>query len=144
MGISLTQDEFNEVRTLLDARITEAELPNETINYDGFLGGANDWADRQVNTDGFELTDMQNRMYRRCIRYRCASLLAGKVRQILRTGAVGITEQIQEIDWIATVQKLERDSNSELQALIESIGAAEEPGPERGVFSQGLVIFLVG
>ena len=143
MAITLTTTEYNDVRANLDIRLTDVELPNEVIALDSFLGSANDWIEDKIPIDTLELTDDEARIYRRIVRLRTSAALAGKIPQELRTSASGIATGYQQVDWVALVQKLERDSLVELEILKRKIGLRDPEPEDTGIFADDLTIFCV-
>ena len=80
--ITLTTEDYEEIRKLVDVRLTIQEIPDEIISADTVVGGAIAWAvDRMPVVDGNprNLEEIKNK--RRAILLRAAGCLAASVRR---------------------------------------------------------------
>ena len=116
----LTTSELHSIRRMLDRRLNESHIPDIEITDDSVLGTAISWADRIVQDPDVYDTQAQRDSYRRAVKIRCASLLAGTLPQEVSTSAGGINENRERVGWVARVQKLERDSLIELGTIIQA------------------------
>ena len=96
-----TSDDYNEVRYLLGLEITATELPNNVIASDIYRKAAQDWVSQQVPYDPAKRRTKANlRRKKRAVIYRCASLLAGHVPELLSESIGGSSKSFGNTDWI--------------------------------------------
>ena len=97
---ALHASDYDEVRYLLDTRLTALDLPNTVIASDAFQGAAIDWAtDRlPVNAD-LPRTELQLRHKKRAVIFRMAGLLASSVRRLMQETAGSIRTEFESIPW---------------------------------------------
>lgn len=80
--IILSEADYEEIRKLIDTRLTIQELPDEIIAADTIAGGAISWAiDRMPVYEGNPRTLEELTSKRRAVIYRAAGILASSVRR---------------------------------------------------------------
>lgn len=110
--ITLTTEDYEEIRKLVDTNLTIQELPDEIIAGDTVVGGAIAWAvDRMPVVDGNprNLEEIKNK--RRAILYRAAGCLAASVR---RDPAPQLTGLQQDEFQLSTFLFMKAESMAEL------------------------------
>lgn len=75
MAITLTSDEYDQIRLLISGDIDEEDLPDSRIDGEMVLGAAESYALRRVPSGQTGLSAPNTRAYRRAVLYRCAWIL---------------------------------------------------------------------
>ena len=97
---AFTTTDYAQVRSLLDSRLTQIELPDGVIAQDVFIRAAVDWAHQVMPIDPSNpRDDAQLRRKKRATLYYCAGILSGSVRRIVETEAASVSSTFSEISW---------------------------------------------
>ena len=102
MAITLTSDEYDEIRLLIGGDIDEDDLTRPAqINSDTVLGAAESFALRRISGGSTRLNAAETRAYRRAVRYRCAWILLHRhiLQQIAETAGSVIVSASSEHRW---------------------------------------------
>ena len=75
MAITLTSDEYDEIRLLIGGDIDDEDLSDARINGGTVLGAAESYALRRIPGGQNGLSTAEMKAYRRAILYRCAWIL---------------------------------------------------------------------
>ena len=129
--IVFTADEYNNVRALLDSRMTSDELKDSNINSEVFIGAAEREVDGEIwddiSTKDISVFNERTLLaYRRAIIYRTTSRITISTPQMLSESAGSITQQFEQIDWKAIRQQLYEYGTEEIEFVRNTIFPTQE------------------
>lgn len=120
-------DDYNEIRSLLDLRLTEAELPNAVIASSIYQNAAFSWVAIETADVVSPLSEDETLQYKkRAALYRCAGLIAPAVSKRISESVGSVSERYTFVDWLQTQRGLFARADEALSHLkpvnIEPIG----------------------
>lgn len=96
---SFTQDDYNEIRYLLGFEITTDELPDTVIQSSIYEQAGIDWVIQALPANPSR-TLLNLRRKKRAALYRCASIIAGHVPELVSENVAGASKLFGTTSWI--------------------------------------------
>ena len=120
MAITLTSDEYDEIRLLIGGDIDDEDLKDTQINGITVIGAAESYALRRIpgGMNGLNTTEM--RAYRRAILYRCAWILVPSFPEQIQETAGPLSARYQGTSVEKRQEILQAQMDEEIQKLVDA------------------------
>ena len=120
MAITLTSDEYDEIRLLVGGDIDEDDLPDRRINAGTVLGAAESFVLARIPGGMNGLNAAEGRAYRRAVLYRCAWILAPSFPQQIAETAGQLSARHQGTPMEQRSAMLQEQVDDEIQTLVDA------------------------
>ena len=139
MAITLTSDEYDEIRLLIGGDIDDEDLSDARINGGTVLGAAESYALRRIPGGQNGLSTAEMKAYRRAILYRCAWILVPSFPEQIAEAAGQLSARYQGTTVEKRQEILQAQLDEEIQKLVDAGHGAEADG-----FVAGFEVFQLG
>ena len=138
MAITLTSDEYDEIRLQIGGDIDDEDLPDRRIDGGTVLGAAESYVMRRIPGGQNGLSAPEVRAYRRAILYRCAWILAPSFpEQVAETaGPLSVRHQATTVEKRQEV--LQAQIDEDIQKLVDAGHGASVDG-----FTPAVAVFTI-
>ena len=120
MAITLTSDEYDEIRLLIGEDIDEDDLTDAQINGGTVLGAAESYALRRIPGGSTGLNTAETRAYRRAILYRCAWILVPSYPEQIAENAGQLSSRHQAAGVEKRQAHLQAQVDEDIQKLVDA------------------------
>ena len=120
MAITLTSDEYDEIRLLIGGNIDEEDLSDARINGGTVLGAAESYALRRIPGGQNGLSTAEMKAYRRAVLYRCAWILVPSFPEQIAEAAGQLSARYQGTTVEKRQEILQAQVDEEIQKLVDA------------------------
>ena len=139
MAITLTSDEYDEIRLLIGGDIDDEDLSDARINGGTVLGAAESYALRRIPGGQNGLSTAEMKAYRRAILYRCAWILVPSFPEQIAEAAGQLSARYQGTTVEKRQEILQAQVDEEIQKLVDA-----GHGAVSSEFLAGVTVFQPG
>ena len=112
------EGDYNQIRSLLDLRLTDVDLPDSVISQAVYEQAAFAWVANACEDITSRLaSDETVRYKKRAAIYRCAGLIAPAVSKLVSESAGSLTERFEFVDW----RQLQRNLYERAQEAVDTL-----------------------
>lgn len=120
MAITLTSGEHDEIRLLINGKLTAEKLTDAEIDADTVLGAAEGYVLRFIPNGTTGLNTAETRSYRRTVKYRCAWILSPSFPEQTAEAAGDFSTRHQGASAKDKRELLHQQVRDEIQALVDA------------------------
>ena len=140
MAMTLTSDEYDQIRLLIGGDIDDEDLPDSRIDGEMVLGAAESYALRRVPGGQTGLSAPNTRAYRRAVLYRCAWILVPSFPEQIQETAGPLSARHQAAGVEKRQEVLQIQIDEDIQKMVD---AGHGEADEDDGFTPAVAVFTV-
>ena len=140
MAMTLTSNEYDQIRLLIGGDIDDEDLPDSRIDGEMVLGAAESYALRRVPGGQTGLSAPNTRAYRRAVLYRCAWILVPSFPEQIQETAGPLSARHQAAGVEKRQEILQLQIDEDIQRLVD---AGHGMAVDEDAFTPAVAVFTV-
>ena len=140
MAMTLTSDEYDEIRLLIGGDIDDEDLPDRRIDSEGVLGAAESYVRRRIPNGQTGLSAQEVRAYRRAVTKRCMWILVPSFPEKIQEteGPFAVRHQATTVEKRQEILQVQVDED--IQKLVD---AGHGEAVDEDAFEPAVAVFTI-